>query len=98
MYSFWQTVLLNQKTYYGNSFLTHAQLPIDHSHFKRWILLFGETIDSLFKGVKAGEAKMRAEKMAQMFQKKIEMNKRRGFRVPCEKAFHFLISYLLNPR
>src|SRR5688500_13422400 len=36
MYAFWQTVLLDERTYVGSPFPPHAQLPVDHSHFKRW--------------------------------------------------------------
>lgn len=72
MYTFWQTVLLGEHTYYGSPFPPHAQLPIEHRHFQRWLLLFGETIDNLFSGKIAKEAKLRADKMAQMFEYKIE--------------------------
>lgn len=72
MYSFWQTLLLDQHTYFGSPFPPHAQLPVQHEHFTRWMLLFTETVDELFAGEKAMEAKWRAGKMAQMFEYKIE--------------------------
>lgn len=72
MYRFWQTVLLGEHTYQGSPFPPHAQLPIDASHFERWLELFQGTIDELFTGEKAEEAKWRASKMAEMFQYKIE--------------------------
>lgn len=72
MYTFWQTILLNEHTYYGSPFLPHAQLPVDNSHFDRWRMLFFETIDESFVGPTANEAKWRADKMAEMFQTKIE--------------------------
>ena len=71
MYSFWQTVLLNEQTYCGSPFPPHAHLPINHSHFEKWIELFISTIDELFQGDKSTEAKWRASKMAEMFQNKI---------------------------
>ncbi|WP_183557982.1 group III truncated hemoglobin [Mucilaginibacter sp. SP1R1] len=71
MYAFWQTVLLEQYTYNGSPFPPHARLPVDSSHFKEWMTLFTDTIDQLFAGPKADEAKWRAGKMAQMFQLKI---------------------------
>ena len=40
MYKFWQTVLLNEHTYYGSPFAPHAQLPVDKAHFDRWLTLF----------------------------------------------------------
>lgn len=72
MYRFWQTVLLNEHTYYGSPFPPHAKLPVVQIHFDRWLFLFFETIDEKFEGEKAKEAKWRAEKMAEMFYHKIE--------------------------
>ena len=80
MYSFWQTVLLDERTYLGSPFTPHAQLPIDHSHFQRWMKLFIETADTLFDGKKAEEAKWRAGKMAELFESKIEYYKKQGFK------------------
>ena len=80
MYAFWQTVLLNERTYLGSPFTPHAQLPVDHSHFQRWMQLFIETVDKLFKGKKTEEAKWRAEKMAELFESKIEYYKKQGFK------------------
>lgn len=72
MYCFWQTVLLEEHTYYGSPFLPHAKLPIDTEHFERWLKLFYETVDSLFEGEKATRAKWQGQRMAEMFQSKIE--------------------------
>ena len=72
MYRFWQTVLLDEQTYSGSPFPPHAKLPVDQSHFKEWMTLFTQTVNELFSGQKATEAIWRAEKMAQMFQFKIE--------------------------
>lgn len=71
MYSFWQTVLLEEHTYYGAPFMPHANLPVNKQHFDRWLELFFETLDELFTGEKAEEARWRANKMAEMFQFKI---------------------------
>lgn len=71
MYTFWQTVLLEEHTYRGRPFPPHMQLPIEKEHFERWLSLFHETVDSLFTGEKANEAKWRAGKMAEMFYAKI---------------------------
>jgi len=71
MYTFWQTVLLEAYTYNGAPFPPHAKLPVDASHFDTWLSIFNTTIDSLFTGEKADEAKWRVGKMAQLFQLKI---------------------------
>src|SRR5690606_11110320 len=59
MYRFWQTILLEEYTYDGRPFPPHAQLPISKIHFDRWLLPFGQTVDELFEGPKAEEAKWR---------------------------------------
>lgn len=71
MYRFWQTILLEDHTYFGSPFAPHAKLPIAQEHFERWLILFNENIDAQFDGAKAKEAKSRAEKMTEMFQHKI---------------------------
>ena len=71
MYRFWQTVLLGEHTYFGTPFPPHAKLPVGHEHFAAWMALFTRTVDELFAGEKADEAKWRAGKMAEMFEYKI---------------------------
>ncbi|WP_293885082.1 group III truncated hemoglobin [Sphingobacterium sp. UBA1498] len=72
MYTFWQTLLLDQHSYFGSPFPPHINLPIEEKHFAQWLKLFEETVDDLFAGEKAQEAKWRAQKMAQMFQFKLD--------------------------
>jgi hemoglobin len=71
MYTFWQTVLLGEHTYYGSPFPPHAKLPVEKEHFDRWLELFSQTLEELFTGEVASEAMWRANKMAEMFQYKI---------------------------
>lgn len=79
LYSFWQGILLNERTYTGHPFPPHAQLPIDKQHFDRWLYLFTETVDSLFAGNKANEAKSRAYNIAGVFQNRLNnMRKQSG--------------------
>ncbi|TXJ22462.1 MAG: group III truncated hemoglobin [Chitinophagaceae bacterium] len=72
MYRFWQTVLLDEHTYFGSPFPPHAELPVEQKHFDAWLKLWHETIDEHFTGAKADEAKWRGDKMAVMFLSKIE--------------------------
>jgi len=72
MYTFWQTVLLKEHTYFGSPFVPHAHLPVDNIHFNTWVGLFNETVDDLFEGRIAEEAKWRGAKMAEMFESKIK--------------------------
>lgn len=79
MYTFWQTVLLKEHTYFGSPFVPHAQLPVDNIHFNTWVGLFNETVDDLFEGRIAEEAKWRGAKMAEMFESKIKHYQGSGF-------------------
>ncbi|MEM9649381.1 MAG: group III truncated hemoglobin [Bacteroidota bacterium] len=72
MYTFWETVLLGKRSYYGNPFIPHTELPVSTVHFNQWLVLFNGTLDELFSGEIADEARWRAQKMAEMFQNKIE--------------------------
>lgn len=72
MYRFWQTVLLGEHTYHGAPFPPHAKLPVAKEHFDRWLMLFYQTVDEHFTGEKAAQAKWQGQRMAEMFQYKIE--------------------------
>jgi len=72
MYRFWQTILLEEHTYSGSPFPPHKQLPVEKKHFARWMEIFTETVDNLFEGPLAEEAKLRGRSMAEIFNHKIE--------------------------
>ena len=61
MYRFWQTILLEVHSYSGSPFPPHKHLPVDKEHFDRWMSIFITTVDSLFTGAIADEAKLRAK-------------------------------------
>lgn len=71
MYRFWQTILLEEHTYFGSPFPPHAQLPVEQQHFDTWLGLWHSTVDKFFAGEKANEAKWRGDKMATIFLAKI---------------------------
>ena len=75
MYRFWQTVLLEEQTYFGGPFPPHAKLPVNQAHFDRWLDLWAAVVDEHFSGEKAEETKRRAGKMATLFLSKIEYYK-----------------------
>lgn len=75
MYSFWQTVLLDEYSYNGTPFPPHAKLPVEEEHFTRWLQLFNATVDEYFVGEKATRAKWQGERMAEMFLNKIRYYK-----------------------
>ena len=76
MYRFWQSIILEEYTYSGNPFLAHANLGISEIHFKRWLNLFYETLDSSFEGEIAEKAKLQGEQMSKIFSAKIEFIRR----------------------
>lgn len=77
---FWETNLfVTVHKYQGNPLEVHVQVDeevnnqINQQHFSRWLLLWVNTIDSLFVGENAQTAKMRARKMGTyLFMKIIE--------------------------
>jgi len=71
LYSFWGSVLLDQKSYKGFPFPPHAFLPIDQSHFDIWLSIFKKNLDRKWSGPCAEEAWWRAQRMAEVFAARI---------------------------
>ncbi|MCC9136468.1 group III truncated hemoglobin [Pontibacter silvestris] len=71
MYTFWSSVLFGSTAYKGQPFPKHLRLPIEQTHFNRWVSLFTSTVDKLFKGPKAEDTKFRASSIARIFQMKL---------------------------
>ena len=71
MYDFWNAILFSEKGFEGNPMQKHMRLPIEEKHFTQWLTLFSQTIDELFAGPKAAEAKTRAGSIAQIMNFKI---------------------------
>lgn len=78
MYSFWNTILFSEPGYTGSPFPPHAKLPVQKEHFDHWLTLFTGTVNNLFEGEKANEAIWRAQRMAEMFNFKIEHIRKNG--------------------
>lgn len=78
MYSFWSSLLLNEQSFSGNPMRVHIGLSkltaMTETEFSEWLMLFHETVDELFSGKKAEEAKTRASNIARLMQAKIKMN------------------------
>ena len=68
MYDFWSSVLLGTSRYKGRPFAKHFALPITPAHFQRWLALFNASVDELFAGPKATDAKARAHSIGAMFE------------------------------
>ncbi|MEQ8534357.1 MAG: group III truncated hemoglobin [Imperialibacter sp.] len=79
MYKFWETTLLGVMSYKGNPMSVHIQLdkkePLKKEHFDRWLELWTATVDDLFEGPKAEEAKTRASQIRNLMQYKVEQSR-----------------------
>ena len=76
MYSFWGSILLGEQSYAGNPMETHIVLgrktALTSKEFTEWLFLFNSTVDELFVGPTADEAKLRAGNIARLMLHKIE--------------------------
>ncbi len=69
--SFWETILLGAHSYGGGAFAPHAALnqkvTLFAGHFERWLWLWRMSVDELFAGERADQAKRHAERVAAAF-------------------------------
>jgi hemoglobin len=74
--SFWETILLDARSYSGGAFRPHAELnarvPLRGGHFVRWLALWNATVDELFAGERAELAKAHAQRVAQAFRSRLQ--------------------------
>ncbi len=74
---FWEMVLFQKGGYQKNVMAIHQKLndlsPFQKHHFETWLSCFNRTIDSLFEGVVAEQAKQRALSIATMMQIKMSI-------------------------
>ncbi|WCB91600.1 hypothetical protein DSM104299_00273 [Baekduia alba] len=73
--SFWETMLLGTRTYGGGAFAPHVSLHrkagLRGPHFERWLALWTATVDELFVGARAEEAKAHAQRVAKAFSRRL---------------------------
>ena len=83
MYDFWNSVLLSKGSYKGNPILTHVNLnkvkKLEKIHFERWLQLWNSTIDKLFAGQIAEQAKEKASLMKDLMLYKIQSSQSGNF-------------------
>lgn len=74
--SFWETILLGARSYTGGAFHPHAGLhakaPLRAGHFQRWLLLWHASVDELFAGPRAEQAKAHADRVAFAFHGRLQ--------------------------
>jgi hemoglobin len=72
MYDFWESVLFGASSFKGSPLVVHRELagraPLTAEGFDRWVALFHTTIDDLFVGPMADQAKQRAVHIANALQ------------------------------
>ena len=76
--NFWEKVLFGKQFYFGNPLAVHQKVneksPLKLKHFQRWIEIFSQTIDKLFAGKTAEDAKLRARMIAHSLNQRINLN------------------------
>jgi hemoglobin len=74
--SFWETVLLGNRTYAGGAFGKHAELhaksELREGHFERWLQIWFGTVDAMFAGDRANLAKVHALRVARAFHGRLQ--------------------------
>jgi hemoglobin len=68
MCNFWSTMLLYSGRYKGDPMSKHLSLPLAPNHFSQWLSLFNGTVEALFRGEIADNAKARAKNIARIMQ------------------------------
>ncbi len=76
MYDFWEGIILGGGAFKGNPMQAHIalskQTEMGKGQFDAWQLIWNKTIDTLFEGEKATEAKTRANNITQLMLYKIQ--------------------------
>lgn len=82
MYAFWEAVLFGATGFKGNPLAVHRALaqktPLTPREFDRWVALFHESVDELFSGPTADDAKLRAVRIAGIMQHHIAEDRAAG--------------------
>lgn len=75
MYTFWDSIIFGNVSYKGNPMIKHIDLArkteMGPLQFEVWLKYWNETVDELFQGEKATEAKTRADSIANLMMHKI---------------------------
>ena len=78
MYRFWESMLLDKRTYQGNPMTKHIQLnkkaTMLPAHFERWLGLWEKTVQANFQGTVADKAIQKAQQIGGLMQYKEQQN------------------------
>lgn len=68
MCDFWETVLFRAGRYRGSALTAHRDLhrqtPLRSRHFVRWLTIWNDTVDAMYRGPVAEHAKVQAARIA----------------------------------
>ncbi len=83
IYDFWESILFHKSLYKGNVMLKHIELnrlaKISDQQIDHWLFLWEQSVDQLFQGEFAAEAKHRASLMTQLMKFKLSQSSELGF-------------------
>jgi len=71
MIAFWSFILLEEPGYVNNVFDAHRSMVLGEEHFKRWLMLFEESINANFTGPRCDFAIERARMLCITFASKM---------------------------
>lgn len=73
--AFWEQVLFRTGSYGGRTMEVHRRIheriPLTEAHFDRWLELWQSSVDAMFAGPVAEQAKTHATRMASVFQRNL---------------------------
>jgi hemoglobin len=75
LFDFWENILLKPNGYKRNVLKVHLDLnqkvQLNSVHFESWLALFSKTVDELFEGIVANNAKNKALSIATVMQTRL---------------------------
>ncbi|MGI9091764.1 MAG: group III truncated hemoglobin, partial [Gemmatimonadaceae bacterium] len=70
--AFWSTLLFHTRSYSGNAFRPHLEMPgLTADHFARWVTTLEATVDERFAGPSANLMKELAHRIAYSMQMRL---------------------------
>ena len=75
MCDFWETVLFRAGLYQGSALQVHRGVhqrhQLSHRHFVRWLTLWCDTVDAMYRGPVAERAKIQAARIARAMHRRL---------------------------
>ena len=75
MCDFWETVLFRAGRYRGSALEVHRHIhrrtPLSGGHFLRWLTIWRETVDEMYRGPLAERAQVQAARIAWAMQRRL---------------------------